>query len=553
MKIAKLLKSLFLFMNRSFSEGLLNKKDKIEQKFYSKIKNSFTVNGKLIYAGSLLKLAYEKFSNKTALICEDKSINYQELYFRSIFLSQKLRQIGVNPKDKIILYFENSIEFYIAYFAIWQVGGVVVPVNIFLHKMELANIINDCKPKVAIVSNSLKENWEVLKKEKLVNNFPEILSNEDFDWNEHTLKEIEKTCLEFKIDKLEIDKLCLLLYTSGTTGKSKGVMLSSDNIMTNLIQCYARLKMFGHKDGERFFSVLPLFHVFAQNSCLWLPIMTGSCAIVVKKIDRKLILNGLQKKPSIFFGFPALYGMLCLLKTAPLDSVRIFVSGADMLPDKIRSAFALIYGRKICSGYGLTEASPVVALNYHNQNMKTNVVGESLVGIECDIRDKGGKSLPYNCIGSLWIKGKNIMLGYYNEEEQTSHVLKDGWLCTGDLASLDKNNMLAIRGRSKELIIHKGFNIYPQEIENVLMSYSLVFKAAVFGKEEEAFGQIPIAFVAVKNKHVGLEKKLREHCAGYLAQYKIPRKFVCLDDLPLNNTGKVDKKRIFKDYESILY
>ncbi len=232
------------------------------------------------------------------------------------------------------------------------------------------------------------------------------------------------------------------------------------------------------------------------------------------------------------------------MKTAPLDTIKMFVSGADAMPDKIRSAFAMIYGRKICSGYGLTEAAPVIAVNHENEEQKTNVVGYPVIGLDCEIRDENGNALPQGSIGTLWVRGGNVMLGYYNVPDMTAKVLKDGWLSTGDLASINEDGTLAITGRSKDLIIHKGFNIYPQEIENILMTHPTVFKAAVIGKSEDASGQIAVAYVAVKDNKEGIELKLRELCANSLAAYKVPKKFVCLDDLPLNATGKIDKKQL---------
>ncbi|MCK4517848.1 AMP-binding protein, partial [Candidatus Babeliales bacterium] len=217
---------------------------------------------------------------------------------------------------------------------------------------------------------------------------------------------------------------------------------------------------------------------------------------------------------------------------------------ADAMPDKIRAAFAMIYGRKICAGYGLTEASPVVAINHDNENLQTNVVGRLLFGIEGDIRGETGKSLKTGEIGTLWVRGGNIALGYYKAPEQTAKIFKDGWLNTGDLASFDEDRNLAIRGRSKDLIIHKGFNIYPQEIENVLMSHPAVFKAAVIGYEESVAGQVPVAFVATREDKGDLEKSLRVLCANNLASYKVPRKFFCVDDLPMSPTGKIDKKQL---------
>jgi long-chain acyl-CoA synthetase len=272
--------------------------------------------------------------------------------------------------------------------------------------------------------------------------------------------------------------------------------------------------------------------------------MIGAQIIVISKIDRKLILEGLKHKPTVFFGFPALYGLLCLMKTAPLDSVKLFVSGADMLPDKIRAAFGMVYGRKIAAGYGLTETSPVVALNHINQDNDTRCAGSPLVGIECDIRNDINESLPFGVTGTLWLKGDNISSGYYKSPDITKKFIHEGWLNTGDLAYFDYNGNIYISGRTKDIIIHKGFNIYPAEIENILLRHPAVIKAAVIGQVDDETGQIPVAFVAIKVHEKNLEESLRQLCLHNLAPYKIPKKFICLDDLPMNATGKVDKKQL---------
>ena len=221
------------------------------------------------------------------------------------------------------------------------------------------------------------------------------------------------------------------------------------------------------------------------------------------------------------------------------------MSGADALPDKIRAGFAMIYGRRICSGYGLTETSPVVAINSENEERPTNEVGRPVCGLEMQLRGENGELVEQGSVGTLWLKGGNIMLGYYRSPEATSQILVDGWLNTGDLVSLDAQGRIAIRGRSKDLIIHKGFNIYPQEIENVLLKHPSVFKAAVIGKAEDMSGQVPVAYVAVRSAdHKMTEEGLRKLCNEYLAAYKMPRQIICLEDLPMNATGKVDKKQL---------
>ncbi|MBU1008026.1 AMP-binding protein [Candidatus Dependentiae bacterium] len=524
-------------------DSLVGRKRGLEVTFYDEIKERFSWSGGLLHVSDFLRRAFQMYSNNVALIGTDRTLTYKELYFRSLQVAHLLKQNGITSRDHVLLYCENSVEFYIFYYAIWLRGAVAVPINIFLHEKELAYIIKDSESRAILTLSSRVEKLEALSGNDLLEKLPLVLTEKDIDWSESAPCSMRSADDPFADQALGIDALALLLYTSGTTGVPKGVMLSSRNILTNSMQDYARLRMFSD-ERERFLAVLPLFHVFAQNTCMWLPLLTGSVVIVVPRIERRYILDGLRKKPTLFFGFPALYGLLCLMKTAPLESIKRFVSGADAMPDKIRVAFAMIYGRKICSGYGLTEAAPVIAINHDNESLLTNVVGRPVVGIDCEIRDDSGKCLASGEIGDLWVRGDNVMLGYYKAPEETAKVLKDGWLNTGDLASFDENGNLAIQGRSKDLIIHKGFNIYPQEVENVLMSHPAVFKAAVIGRNEAVVGQVPIAFIATRDDKDRIEQSLRALCSDNLASYKIPRKFICLDDLPMSPTGKIDKKQL---------
>ena len=486
----------------------------VENQIMIDITNLLSPKNSLLYIGLLLARAAKLYGSLPALIAQNKTITYQEYYFRATQLSKKLQELGVLPGDRVLLCSENSIEFYLYYFAVLQLGATIVPVNTFLHEREFTYVVQDAAPKVIAASAKFVSMVEGLQfQEKII--FCPLLSEKDVDWQTPVPGSVEEISKLFAPVERANSELAVLLYTSGTTGIPKGVMLSSENIMVNTMQAYTRFKGFTGKTQERFFCVLPLFHVFAQNTCMWLPLLSGTAVIIVSKIDRSLILEGLKKEPTFFFGFPALYGLLCLMKTAPLDSIKMFVSGADAMPDRIRSAFALIYNRKICTGYGLTEASPVVAVNHLNDEAPTNMVGKPLPGIDVEIRDDAGNKLSAGAVGNLWIRGKNVMLGYYKAPEATAVVLKDGWLNTGDLCSIDFFGNLSMQGRTKDLIIHKGFNIYPQEIENVLMMHPAVSKAAVIGIEEVASGQFPVAYVAVKSKESGIEEGLRVLCARW--------------------------------------
>ena len=488
-------------------------------------------DGKLMFAGRLLQRATQMHGDTIAIIYENSAISYKKLYALASALSKKIVvQYGLKPRDKALISFENSPQFYIAYFALWQAGIVVAPVNTFLKEKELAHIIADAQPVIILTSS---DRLELFKQS--AENLPPIVTEKDIDDMDEN-SEIADTIVD-----LEPEELAALLYTSGTTGLPKGVMLSSKNIMTNVLQIAALL---GKPAQERIFGILPLFHSFAQNTCVWSAIFYGITIILVPKIERRHILEGLEHKPTIFLGVPALYGLLCLMKTAPLESVRLFVSGGDALPDKIRAAFGLIYRRKLVNGYGLTETTPVISANLDEETVPASNVGAPLVGIKCAIRDDQGNDLPQGSIGVLWVKGDNIMLGYYNAPEATAKVLINHWFNTGDLAYLDSLGRIVITGREKDLIIHKGFNIYPQEIENVILLHPNVIRAAVVGIQD-ADGEVPVAFIQVRTADNGIERDLKKLCMQHLATYKVPRQFYCdTKDLPATATGKIDKKAL---------
>ena len=503
-----------------------------EEVCFKQIYDSIMENGRLFYAGKLLQRAARLFPHNTALIYKGRFITYAELFARANSFSLMLRDLGVKPQDRVLISFENSPEFYIAYFATWQIGAVVAPVNTFLKEQELKYIVSDAQPKCIITSEE--------KKAQFALDGAQLLTETD----------IEASMVnsgEFEIPELDPDEMCALLYTSGTTGFPKGVMLSSRNIMTNIVQGISRLQI-GYR--ERIFGVLPLFHVFAQNACVWTSTFIGAQVILVPKIERRLILEALHYKPTGFLGVPALYGLLCMLKTAPIQGVKYFISGGDAMPDKIRSYFELLYRRKICNGYGLTETSPLISADFDDTAEPTNSIGKPAIGVEIKIIDEQGKEVPQGYVGELWVKGDNVMLGYYNAPEQTEKVLKDGWFNTGDKVYLDQKGKLVIAGRTKDLIINKGINIYPQEIENIIISYPNVIRVGVIGEPDEQHGEIPIAYVQLREEEEGVEEKLRALCEHHLAGYKVPRRFICsTQDLPTTATGKVDKKVLRKQLD----
>lgn len=485
--------------------------------------------------GRLLQRTARMVPHNTVLFYEDTSLTYLQLYYYATQLSKKIQQLGVKPRDRVILLYENTPEFYIGYFGIVQAGGVVVPLNTFLQEKEITHILDDAQPSLIIVSSTLRPMIEPAATARSI----ALITEQDMSYGP-----VPAVLTNFEVVDLAPDEMAALLYTSGTTGTPKGVMLSSKNIFTNVLQTTSRVDP---QQSERIFAVLPLFHSFAQNTCIWSAIFVGCSIILVPKIERRAILKGLTHKPTVLLGVPTLFGLLCLMKTAPIETVRICLAGGDALPDRIRAAFALIYRRKLCNGYGLTETSPLIAANIDDELTSAENVGTPVVGMTCVIKDEAGHTVPQGQIGQLWVKGDNVMLGYYKAPEMTESILKDGWLSTGDLAYFDRKNRLVITGRYKDLIIHKGFNIYPQEIENIIMLHPDVIRAAVIGKTDEAHGQIPVAYVQLKQENSAIVEQLKALCAKNIAAYKIPRHFTCsVEPLPTTATGKVDKKTLRK-------
>lgn len=506
-----------------------------EQEYFDALYASVHVNGAMICLGQLLQRAYHLFPHNTVLITQTARITYKELYTRACTLSRTLIVRGLKPHDRVLLFFENSIEFYVGYFAIVQAGAVVAPLNTFLQEAELRHIVHDAKPALVITHSSFVPSFNAVG---IANDM--LVTEQDIAIQ----SPVNESDCSFSVQTIEPNQMAALLYTSGTTGMPKGVMLSSRNIMVNAIQGLARSRM---TQAERIFAVLPLFHSFSQNVCVWAGLLSGCSVIIVPKIDRRFITAALQYEPTIFVGVPALFGLLCLMKTASFPRVKLFVSGGDALPDKIRMFFSLLYRRNICNGYGLTEASPFVAANLEDVMEPAGCVGTPLIGLQAAIFDEQDRPLAACTIGHLVLKGDNIMMGYYNAPDMTQAVIKNGWLYTGDLAYLDHQGKIVITGRIKDLIIHKGFNIYPPEIENILVSHQNVIRAAVVGRVEEETGEVPVAFVQIRHAQEGIEQELKALCARNLAGYKVPREFiVSTEELPLTATGKVDKKVLRK-------
>jgi long-chain acyl-CoA synthetase len=505
-----------------------------EQRRYQAFSHELTQpNGKPTHISQSLCRAARLWPHKVALIGKQERVTFRELYARSCRLSKQLLDLGVKPNDRVVTWCPNGIAFYVSYFAVLQVGALVAPANTMLHAREIELILKDSQASILIAT---KDKFAILQKYNI--KCPTTIDADD--WNQDS-NGINTAPIPPKL-QLYPEVPVVILYTSGTTGKPKGVMLSSKNILTNVLQGVARMNP---TRSERLCAILPLFHSFAQNSCVWTPILFGATVIVCPRIDRTSLRWALDLQPTAFLGVPALYGLMCKMLTLKLNSIRYFICGGDALPDKIRMAFAMIYGRQLLNGYGMTEASPVIAVQNGTHVVAHGTVGTPCLGVQIAIKHEGVVAKqPHNTPGSILAKGDNIMLGYYNAQNETDKVIVDGWLHTGDQGFINKAGELVLAGRNKNLIIHKGLNIYPQEIENILQMHTNVMFAAVVGQATKDGDQIPVAFVQLADPDDDAQSTLTQLCKAHLAPYKIPRSITIVGRIPLTASGKVDKKTL---------
>ncbi|MBN2267494.1 MAG: AMP-binding protein [Candidatus Babeliaceae bacterium] len=503
----------------------------VEERFKI-LQTTLSHNGELIHPRHLLARAAKEWPDHTALICGTEQMNFATLDKQATRCKKQLLHRGIKPGNRILIMYENGLPFYQVYHGAWRTGAIIAPLNIFLTPAELTHIIHDATPSIIIASAKHRD-----KIIEIAGNIPTI-----------TLEELlhdapAETDVPAEPIPENLDTCTILLYTSGTTGLPKGVMLSGRAILTNCLQGICDFEI---SEEERVYAPLPLFHSYMQNTAVWSPLIVGAATIIVPQIKRSALIEGLDHQPTVVVGIPQLYGLFCLLPKVHFERVRLFFSGGDNLPDKIRFGFEMLYGRRLANGYGLTETAPLISAFFDDVHAPTPTIGRPFYGVKIAIKNNKGEPLPSGEIGTIWVTGKNLMLGYYQKPEETNNVMVNGWFNTGDLGTIDSNGYLIFCGREKDLIVSKGMNIYPPEVENILTRHRNVTVAAVVGFKTED-EEIPVAFVAITERNPKLVDELRDLCLQYLAPYKIPRHFIIRGSLPMTATGKVDKKILRKE------
>ena len=491
-------------------------------------------------------------AKKTVIFIDDEKVSNLQLLQKVDSFARFLSHSGMGEDDKIALITPNSLEFMIAFFAISKIGGVIVPINNMLKEDEYTYILNDAEVKMLVTSSKFARETQNLQastsveKTVWIDELPEC-SGDHFLFSEAmTLPPVND---EIKVDK-KSDELALLIYTSGTTGHPKGAMLSFKNVFSNL---YGAQERFNLNPKDRFIVYLPMFHSFTLSISVLLPIFIGGSMIIIPSVlpFSNIIKQTLLKRVTVFLGIPDVYNALVRAKLPWyflwFNSVRAFVSGGAALSEDTLTKFNAIFKRaKMLEGYGLSECSPAVAINPVGKQ-KALSIGLPLYGYEVKIVDEEMVEVPTDQVGELIVKGDCVMMGYWKRPTATDETIINGWVKTGDLGKVDEDGYIYIVDRKKDLIISKGINIYPREIEEVLYLHSSIKAAAVIGVKDDNSGEIPIAYVELDPEQDALsEAEIKSYLKQHLANFKIPKNVHFLEELPKNATGKV-LKRVLKE------
>jgi len=458
-------------------------------------------------------------------------VTFGELAASSARAAGLLRGHGVGPDERVGLLAPNSVEFVVGYLAILRLGATVVPLNPAAPPPELARELTTVDPCTVVVTDRESVPGGTAIRLDLERLHPEG------DGNDGIVARAD-------------DDVAVLLFTAGTAGAPRAAMLTHGNLAANIRQVHDHpgLRLTPSDVG---FAALPLFHVFGLNVVLGVALAAGASVVLVDHFDpaESLALLG-RHGVTVLAAVPTMYAAWLALDdaTAPADafaSVRLAVSGAAALGRDVADAFRARFGVVVHEGYGLTEAAPIVATTATGPDPRPGSIGAPLPGVEVRVVDADGADVLAGDPGEIRVRGPNVFAGYWHDDAATHAVLTDdGWLCTGDIAVVDERGELHLVDRAKDLVIVSGFNVYPAEVEEVLMAHPDVAEAAVVGEASARTGEAVVAYVVARPGHVIDVDALAAHCTRALARYKCPARIEVVDALPHTLAGKLVRREL---------
>ncbi|HKT39266.1 MAG TPA: long-chain fatty acid--CoA ligase [Ktedonobacterales bacterium] len=509
--------------------------------------------------GRMLAQTAERFPDKTAIIFRDHQTNYSEFNQRANQVANALIAQGVEPGDRVALFMHNIPLFMEAYYGIVKAGASVVPMNVLYKPGEVEYILKDsgakalmtfATPAAPYYMSALAAAANAPDLRAIIVAAPEPVPN-TLSWAE-AVGGVSSDAPNVEVHPEQVAVIC---YTSGTTGRPKGAMLSHRNLLANCEQCMM-LPAIAVRPDDVVWLALPLFHIYAMNVGMNLSVMNGGTMVLIERFEPASSLDAIQKhKCTVLYGAPPMFvawSQIPNIHDYDLTSLRYVASGAAALPVKIMETFQGLSGVPISEGYGLSESSPVLTSNAAGPATKPGTVGPAIPGVEIKIVDEAGVELPHGQMGELIARGPNIMMGYWRQPEATAETLKDGWLHTGDLAIQDDDGYFSIVDRKKDMIVVSGYNVYPREVEETLFRHPAVAEAAVVQYPDPYQGESVMAFVVLKQGESASEQDIIDFCRSQIAVFKCPRKIAFVDALPKNNTGKVLRRELRDQAEQMV-
>lgn len=506
----------------------------------------------------LLEDSARRYPNKDAFIFMDTALTYAQVNGAANQVANGLRAAGIVPGDKIALSCLNLPYFPMAYFGILKAGAVVVPLSVLLKREEITYHLEDSEAKAYFCFTGTpdlpmaQEGHAGFEEVATCQHFFEITARPQ---DAPTITGVRSLGMLMKdqspvadTEPTGAEDTALIIYTSGTTGKPKGAELTHSNLLQNAILSTGVITT---QTDDTQLIVLPLFHIFAMTCLMNAGIYKGATSVLLPRFDAEAVLGLMTKhKVTVFAGVPTMYwGLLNYEnKTFDLDQIseqlRMCVSGGASLPVKVLEDFEAKFKVPILEGYGMSEGSPVVTFNHLDRGRKPGSVGTPVWGVEVKLVDENDQEVPLGEKGELVYRGHNVMKGYYNRPEINEEVLRGGWMHSGDVAVQDEDGFFYIVDRTKDMIIRGGLNVYPREVEEVMMKHEAVSLVAVIGVPDDEMGEEIQACVVLKEGSEVTEIELMEWTKERIAAYKYPRQIQFLAALPMSATGKILKKEL---------
>ena len=493
-----------------------------------------------------LKDKTARFGERVFICDFDTEIQYTYREFDELTdqMAGGLRGLGVKIGDRVALLHPNHTDFILAYCAIIKAGAVAVPINPLYTGREVLHILDDAEASYLISTHAFEPRLKEVQGR--ASHLKRILVIEKGQSLKEALERESRNAKPFVALDRSPDDLAFIFYTSGTTGRPKGVMLSHRNVTfggANTAQSY------GLRETDITLACLPLVHIFANASPVFGCLNSGGHVVIMERFQTELVFQALEKYDVTWFpGVPTMFGYLLNAfdeKPRTIRSLRMGLSGGASLSTEHLTRFESMFQAPVLEVYGLTESTGLVTANPVYGMRKAGSIGISAPGVQVRLVVDDGSEVQQGEVGELIFRGPNATPGYWGLPQATEETVRDGWVLTGDLAHQDEDGYFFIVGRKNELIISGGYNIFPREIEEVLYLHEDISEAAVIGVSDPDLGEIPKAFVALKVGRQLTPPALQEFCRLRLAAYKIPRAVEIMEELPKNSTGKILKKELF--------